>query len=85
MRVVFTRTASKSIVGLPASVRDTLKVRLAEIAADPFASHRNVRPLAGRASAFRIRMGNWRALYEIDRSALTLTVYIVDHRSRAYR
>ena len=34
---------------------------------------------------FRLRMGDYRAIYEIDRGSQLITVLRVEHRSEAYR
>ena len=34
---------------------------------------------------FRLRMGDYRAIYEIDRANRRITVHRVQHRSDAYR
>lgn len=36
-------------------------------------------------SAFRVRVGNYRILYEIDDSTRTVTIYRVKHRRDVYR
>lgn len=37
-----------------------------------------------RPPTWRVRVGDWRILYEIDDGALTVTVTGVRHRSKAY-
>ena len=59
--------------------------RLERIAADPFAHHGGVKPLRGEANAFRLRQGDWRALYRVDRERQEVRVYVIETRERAYR
>ncbi len=43
-------------------------------------------PLRGTFSGFyKLRMGNWRAVYEIDRNQMIITVHKVGHRKDIYR
>lgn len=44
-----------------------------------------VKKLAGSGSDWRIRVGEYRILYEVDDPADTLTVFRVAHRREAYR
>lgn len=44
-----------------------------------------VKKLAGSRSDWRIRIGEYRIIYEIDDTAKTLTVLQVEHRRDAYR
>jgi mRNA-degrading endonuclease RelE of RelBE toxin-antitoxin system len=60
--------------------------RLDEIAADPFARHANVkRYQEGGLDSFRLRHGQWRAIYRIDRKAQQVQVRIIDTRGSVYR
>ena len=51
----------------------------------PFAEHPNVKSLRGELNAFRLRQGDWRALYRVDRATQQVRVYVIDTRARAYR
>lgn len=44
-----------------------------------------VKKLAGSRSDWRIRIGEYRIIYEIDDTAKTVTVLQVEHRRDAYR
>jgi hypothetical protein len=46
-----------------------LIARLEAIAEQPFAKHANVERIKGETEAFRLRQGDWRAKYRIDREA----------------
>jgi len=59
--------------------------RLEAIAEAPFASHPDCRHLVGVRDGFRLRQGNWRALYRVDRQAAAIFVEDVRHRKDAYR
>ena len=59
--------------------------RLETIAADPFARHANVEPLKGERDAFRVRQGDWRAVYQVDRDAGLIRVVTVAARREVYR
>ena len=59
--------------------------RLKALASEPFAVHSNVKPLRGEPNAFRLRQGDWRALYRVDRAAQEVRVYVIETRGRAYR
>ena len=59
--------------------------RLRKIADDPFVNHTNVERMQGRKDAFRLRQGDWRAVYWIDREALTLKVERIAPRGEVYK
>ena len=43
-------------------------------------------PLKGNLRGFyKLRVGNWRVVYEVDRDRLEITVHFVGHRSQIYK
>jgi mRNA interferase RelE/StbE len=85
MRLVVEKAAADRLNDLPRRQRDNLFDRLRAIAADPFGRHANVRPLRGAKDAFRLRIGDWRVIYRIDRQAQTMHVRMVEPRGSVYR
>jgi mRNA-degrading endonuclease RelE of RelBE toxin-antitoxin system len=59
--------------------------RLQAIAEQPFAAHRNVERITGEPDALRLRQGDWRAKYRIDRDAAEMRVLVVEPRGSVYR
>jgi mRNA-degrading endonuclease RelE of RelBE toxin-antitoxin system len=68
----------------PAKAAD-IRAAIAKVATEPFAKNNNVKPLAGRPNAYRLRVGDWRVSYAIDRSADLLEVFEIAPRGGAYR
>ena len=62
-----------------------IRAALEAVAADPFAQHANAKPLAGVRDGFRLRHGDWRILYRLDREAGTMVVELVKPRGDAYK
>ena len=85
MKLVIDKRAQRRLREMPAKVSTALLERLKVIAVDPFARHPNVNPMQGEPDAFRLRQGDWRALYRIDRAAQEVKVYVIETRGRAYR
>ena len=59
-------------------MRAALIDRLEAIAEQPFA-------IKGEPDAFRLRQGDWRALYRLDRKAGEMRVFAVESRGSVYR
>jgi mRNA interferase RelE/StbE len=66
----------------PAKVSAAIRVALERLAADPQAAS-NVRRLVG-LDAYRLRVGEWRVVYELDRGALVVIVIRIASRAEAY-
>ena len=76
-------SAEKDVSRLPVSVQRRVLDRLARIEADPRTSG-SVK-LAGAEATYRVRVGDWRIVYEIDDARRRVFVTIVAHRREVYR
>jgi mRNA interferase RelE/StbE len=85
MRIVWEREAVKDLSRMPRKAANTIRTALQAIAAHPFAPHPQVKRLVGGKDWFRLRHGNWRALYRLDRPSDTMIVERVKPRGDAYR
>jgi mRNA interferase RelE/StbE len=80
--ILVERYAQKQILKLDSQVIPIIKKAIAELAENP-------RPagyikLKGE-DAYRIRVGNYRIIYEIDDDKIIVTVITVGHRKEVYR
>ena len=73
----------KQLTGMPKADVERLLKRLKEIAAAPEATHPSVIALAGEPGVFRLRQGDWRAVYAIEDGDIVLER--VMHRREVYR
>jgi mRNA interferase RelE/StbE len=82
-RVDISRHAEKQLRDLPRQVQERIIPRLAALADDP--RPHGVEKLAGHADQYRIRIGDYRAIYAISDERLIVLVLRVAHRREAYR
>ncbi len=73
----------KQLATLPKAEARRLLDRLEKIAEAPEKLHPNVVPLVGEPGAFRLRQGNWRAVFSIEEG--DVIVERVAHRREVYR
>ncbi len=85
MRLLLEKPARKGLDRMPAKAADAMLARLERIAADPFGHHPNVTAMQGMKDAFRLRQGDWRAVYRLDRGANAMLIVLVDVRGGVYR
>jgi len=83
-KIVFTKQAVKSLQKIPRNITDLIREKLAQLAADPFAKHLNVTKLQNRPG-YRLRVGDWRVIYEIQKEQLVIMVLKVTPRGEVYR
>ena len=63
---------------------DRIRGKIAEIATSPYDTHNNVTKLQGR-NGYRLRVGDWRVLYELHDGELVLLMVDVLPRGSAYK
>lgn len=81
-RVEFTNAAAREVRKLDPPIRRRILVAVAELEDDPRPP--GARKLVGFDSAWRIRVGDYRILYEVDDIHVLVTVVRVGHRRDVY-
>jgi len=76
------KAAQKSLAEIPQPHQDQIISSIEQLAKAP--RPRGVRKLTGR-DAWRIRVGDYRVLYEIDDDRLVILIVRVGHRREIYR
>lgn len=81
-KVQILRRALKELAGLPADNFDRVREGIESLALSP--RPLGCQKLSGR-EGWRIRVGNYRVIYEIDDTKRTVTVLHIGHRRDVYR
>ncbi len=77
------RSAAKSLKSIPKNRREKIKSSIDSLAETPRPP--NCKKLSDSDSHYRIRVGDYRVVYEIRDKELIVLVIVIDHRSKAYR
>jgi mRNA interferase RelE/StbE len=80
--VRLSRRANRELLSLDPTTRSRIIQRLEELGDSPFP--RGVAKLQGRADTYRVRVGDYRILYEVLRKEGLVLVEKIDHRSGVY-
>ena len=80
--VLILRRAQSELASLPLTAYERLKSAVSALAENP--RLQGCLKLAGR-EGWRIRVGDYRVIYEIDDAAQTVTVLHIGHRRDVYR
>ena len=82
--VTSSRRVEKEIADLPSDVRGRVVTAIKNLAGEPRPD--GVRKLSGELKgAWRVRIGDYRVLYDIDDERQLITLLAVLHRREAYR
>ena len=82
--IELTKTATKKLQRLPQNLAKRIIEKLRIIAENPYGSHNNVKKLVNR-SGYRLRVGDWRLIYEVQDQKLLILVLEIDTRGGIYR
>jgi mRNA interferase RelE/StbE len=83
-KIVIKKEAAKSLNKMPHNTANLIRQKLETIAANPYAEHPNSKKLQGR-DGYRLRVGDWRVIYEIQNDKLVILVLRVAPRGEVYR
>ena len=83
LRFVYDPRAEKELRAVPAADRVRIARRVEAYAADPGAAHHDARRLTNFDPAWRLRIGDWRVLFDLEGDMML--VRRVLHRREAYR
>jgi mRNA interferase RelE/StbE len=81
--VLIERTAERDIKSLPTALFDRILPRIKALANNPRPT--GCHKLAGSKNDWRIRIGDYRVVYEIDDARKQVKIFRVRHRREVYR
>jgi mRNA interferase RelE/StbE len=82
--ILFTRQAVRTLRSMPRSTVNRIRGKLDQLAQNPYASNPNVTKLQGRPG-YRLRVGDWRVIYDLENDRLVILVLKVAPRREVYR
>jgi mRNA interferase RelE/StbE len=82
-RLRFKPSAERAFLALPKDVQKRLDKRLRLLEDDP--RPHGVKPLTGEPGVLRLRVGDYRVLYEVHNDVVMVLVLKIGHRRDVYR
>jgi mRNA interferase RelE/StbE len=64
--LVYTRVAARALSRMPADIERLVRDKLRLYATDPDALANNVKALKGEGQRYRLRIGDWRAVFSVE-------------------
>ena len=69
---------------MPRNIAMLIREKMEQVAVDPFAPISNAKKLQGR-SGYRLRVGDWRVIYEINNDQVVIIVIKIAPRGEVYK
>lgn len=83
-RVVITKRAQRALDRLPHKHRRLIRSKVDDLAREPYTPNNNVKALKG-SPYYRLRVGDWRVIYNLRDDELILLVLQIGPRGGVYR
>jgi mRNA interferase RelE/StbE len=82
-RIEFSPTAESQFKELPKEVQSRLQHRIDSMTENPFP--RGVKKLSAEENFYRLRIGDYRIIYQVQGKALLILILKLGHRRNVYR
>ncbi|MCI0639239.1 MAG: type II toxin-antitoxin system RelE/ParE family toxin [Gemmataceae bacterium] len=82
-KILFARSARKDLEALPAQTQERILDAIETLEQDPRPS--GCKKLKGTKNTFRIRVGDYRVIYEIQDDEIVVFIVRIRHRKDAYK
>ena len=83
-KVFYQQKALKTLRKLPGNLSRLIREKINQLAQDPHTPNPNVKLLEGR-NGYRLRIGDWRVLYELLDDRLVIVVVKIKTRGDVYK
>jgi mRNA interferase RelE/StbE len=84
-KVDFAQSSARELKKLPSHVQERIRYALESLRRDPFSELIRFRKIKGYENLYRIRLGDYRIVYEVIERKLLIIVIRTGHRSDVYR
>jgi mRNA interferase RelE/StbE len=79
------RQAQRTLERLDVSARERLARTLDRLQRNPFDPALDIRPIKGEPGTLRLRVGDWRVIFEVDLVNRTIQVRLIGSRGDIYK
>ena len=83
--VEFTKSAKKEFDKLAAAMQEKVLDAVTLLAHNPFSELLKIKKLKGADQLYRLRIGDYRVVYEVRQQILRIVVITIGHRKDVYR
>lgn len=81
--IKFTKAARKMFRKLSQELQDCIQIKIDDLAIEPRPN--GVKKLQGKENSYRIRVGDYRIIYDIFDNVLLISIVEIGHRSQVYK
>ena len=79
------KSAAKEFKKLPKNIQEKILEAFSFLAQSPYSELLNIKKLKGADSLYRLRIGDYRIVYEVKDKVLTILIIKIGHRKDIYQ
>ncbi len=83
-KLVYSREAVRSLRKIPSNIAKRICMKLERLANNPYIKNNNVKSFKGSNANYRLRIGDWRALYILDDQEKQIIIVDINVRGEVY-
>ena len=83
--LVYSREAIRSLRKMTDNTAKRICAKLEKLAEDPYAPNNNIKALKGSEANYRLRIGDWRALYMLNKNTKQIIIVEIATRGEVYK
>lgn len=84
MKVILTSKAYKQLTNLDNKTQERLKSKLKQLKNFPYVKL-DIKKIKGLEDVYRLRVGNYRVLFEVNYFDNVIRIFYIDHRRKIYK
>jgi mRNA interferase RelE/StbE len=84
-KIEFSVTAAKTYLKLPKNIQQQIDTKLHLLAQNPYEKNHAIKHLHGLKGCYRLRVGDWRIIYEVVNQKLKIYIIKIGLRKEVYR
>jgi mRNA interferase RelE/StbE len=84
-KIKYKKQARKDLAKMPKNWQIRIREKLDELAINPYSINNNVKRIQGIDNTYRLRIGDYRAFYQIIDDELVISVFQIKSRGGAYK
>ncbi len=84
-KILYSTQAIRSYIKLSDDVREQIDKKMLTIAKNPYEKNNNIKSIQGRKHCYRLRMGDFRIIYELVQKELKILIINIGHRKEVYK
>lgn len=83
--ITYEKAAIQTLAKMPPKTANLIREKIKQVARNPYSPNNNITKLVSPDQVYRLRVGDWRVIYQIDKGELKILVLEIGQRGGIYK